>query len=274
MAIYTRESDGAVLDYSHVLGSFDRIIGVYDFQTVKDFSYGSIAQARELASYLEQKTFTIELVLTDTSGAEQLADLAFFKKGGKYTVTGPEFSLQTMSFWVVAIDTGGFFSASGPDIISITCQAEFGDFVQETVVPIYHQEFAGGVAWPEWSGIYSNATALDQTIRVELKKDSPTNLWVSHVNSRLLKGTVGITFTLGMFNTLGDLQSGPGRKVLVDSYSEVIEGPAVISPMTAAFFKVKPGEIAPLKLEALSGPPTTVPYTLDIYAYSVERSAA
>lgn len=273
MAIYTRESDGAVLDYSHVLGSFDRIIGIYDFTTVKDFSYGQIAQARELASYLEQKTFTIELVLTDTSGTEQLQVLDYFKKGGKYSVTGPEFSLQTMGFYVVSIDTN-FFSGGGPDIVSMTCQAEFGDFVEETIVPIHHQDLLAGAAWTAWSGNYTNSSSVDQTIRVELKKAAGPSLWLSNVSSRLLKGTVGITFSLGSFSSLGDLQASGGRKVLIDSYSEVIEGPAVISPMTAVFFKVRPGETAALTLEAPNGAPTTEDYSVDISAYSVKRRSA
>lgn len=267
MAVYTRESDGAVLDYSHVLGSFDRIIGVYDFSRASEFSYGEHAEAREIASYLEQKTFTIDLIMSDTTGVEQIYAMEYFKRGGKYLVTGPEFSLDTMGFYVVAIDTK--IMDSGPDVITMTCQAEFGDFVEETIVPINSQSLAAGAAYPGWVGNYWNQTSETQTIRFKLEKASAVTLWTSQTSTRILRTGQGLAITTGGFSSLGELQDRAGRRIIVDSYAEVIEGEAVISPMSAVFFKVKPGETVSLTVEPMT-PPTADAYTADIYAHSIK----
>lgn len=267
MAVYKRLSDGAVLDYSHVLGSFDRFIGIYDFKRTSEFSYGEIAQAREIATYLEQKTFSIDLLITDTDGSEQLAALDFFKDGGKYTVTGPEINLETLSFWVVSIDTK--FFDGGADIITLTCQAEFGDFVEENIVMLNKQSIASG-AYPGWSGSYTNNSGTKQTIRFKIEKPSADTNFNSPVSTRLLRAGQGISVTLGGFSSLGELEPRAEKRVVVDSYNEVIEGHAVISPMSANFFELRPGQTAIIALEGFPAP-TAGSYTVEVYAYSVKR---
>lgn len=264
MGYYTRLKDGETLDFSQVKGSLDSIKGAYTFSRTAEFSHGEFGKSELLEEYINQRTFTIDLVFSDITGEDQQEALAFFSTGEKYLVNAPEFSIAEMKFYVISADAD-FFNST--DIVSLTCQAEYGINVQEEKVEIYSASILAGASSPTISLPYVNSDPYPVTVLVEIETASYNALWKPVINISLKENTLGgFIATSGAINQFGELQSWIGKKFSFNSFYEMQEGQGVISPLDAQFFKIPASRSGTLTIGSFLNPLTTpAPYTIKVF---------
>lgn len=269
MAIFTRLADNAVLDTANSLAPINNITGLYNLKRTRSYTYGRIGQSIPLSSSIDQKTFQLEFLNLDDSGNAHMNLDRFFSHSGWYEVTDPDFGVTSLRFTVVAIDSTPF---NGKDIITITCQAQYGDFVEETRQVLFTQSLAAGTAFAGWSGAYSNGTDVDAELILTITAPSSV-IWTAGTVLDISHGGLEVNAVIGDFTKGGAATTWTGLRFSLGSHSEVLDGFGLVKPIGTTFFKIPPAASGTAAVSTFNNPVASGVLTVKLEAVSIEQAS-
>lgn len=270
--VIKRLMDGALLEHSDE--TFMRPTAtVFGASFEKVFYPGPKGESILLSSAVNFKTFTFSWISGDQTGEDAKDIMEFFSYGEWFSITDTELGLVDFQFAVIDINPD--FTEPG-----ITCQARWGMEPKFKITNLSHQVKAAGSNSTAVDAAYTNTESEPASVRITVTADADAS-WNPLIGGQLelrstddkLLGRVNFSFA-----KLSDRTSAPitwrGQRVIVDSDREVVEGEALISPVTWIPFVVEPGQAVKVKLTAIQAPFTSglIPWTLDVDAVVIERN--
>lgn len=270
--IIKRLSDGAILSHSNKTYMVPTAT-VFGASFEKTFYPGPNGESILLSSATNYKTFTFTWVSGDQTGDDTREIMEFFADGEWFAITDTELGLVNFEFSILDINPD--FTKPG-----ITCQARWGAEPKFNLVSLSHQTLAAGANAVAVSQSFTNLEKNDASIRLTVTAAANTawNPLVGgsleiHDSNQDVVGRVNFSFA-----KLSDKTTAPitwtGVAVVIDSDREIVEGEALISPVTWIPFIIEPGQTFTVKLSAIQAPFTSslVPWTLDLDAVVIERN--
>lgn len=247
--------------------------GLFDVQKSREYSAGAFGGSIPLSGTLAQKVFSLNFKSGDFSGNDAMKISRFFStSNGFFRMTADYLKDNHVDFTVVASEVHSFNGSNGVDV---TCQAKYGDFVDEQTAVILSTTMASGASFSGGTYSFTNSFTDPVSIRVSLQSATPVTFRTG-VNIAIRKGTATtapqISTVSGKYDETGTLTTFTGLKYAVDTWEEIIEGSGVVIPSGTTFWKLKSGESTTIRVLSFIKPIVeNAPLTLTIEAISLKQ---
>lgn len=253
--IFTNLETGEVLEFTEDTLLFSAP-GIFDLKKTREYTAGKIGGAIPLSSTVSQKVFSLIFKSSDSEGIDQMKIKMFFGNSDKYfRIQADWLKDNYVDFTVVEASPIAF----GNNEINITCQARFGDFVNENRILITERQIAASssASWTTFTQTFANGFSTPAEIVLTLTTPE-TVTWKPNIAISMRKGSASTGLTInsltGAYDQNGTLIAPIGNKYELNSYSGVESGNGIVVPGGTTYWRLEPGESASIYIGAFTRP--------------------